>query len=109
MASSKDLEQFYPPLRLACNDKYQEVLNSMRCPYILEFFLLNCQPKPGFFRKPAFSYLALVDVAISYLAKLHPETMWFDQEEIVIFIQTVFPFYRYANDIKIYINYDAIF
>ena len=92
----QDLQEFYTPLRVACDEKYEEILNSMRCPYLLEFFLLNCQPKPGFFRKPPFSYLALVDVAISYLAKLHPETRWIESEEIVAFIQAVFPFYRYS-------------
>ena len=92
----QDLQEFYTPLRIACDEKYEEILNSMRCPYLLEFFLLNCQTKPGFFRKPPFSYLALVDVAISYLAKLYPETRWIDSEEIVIFIQAVFPFYRYS-------------
>ena len=92
----KDLEEFYPLLRSACDEKLQDILNSMRCPYMLEFFLLNCQPKPTFFRKPPFSYLALVDIAISYLAKLHPETVWIDQDEVVTFIQTAFPFFRYV-------------
>ena len=92
----KDLQEFYPLLRSACDEKLQDIFNSMRCPYMLEFFLLNCQPKPAFFRKPPFSYLALVDIAISYLAKLHPETVWIHQDEVVTFIQTVFPFFRYV-------------
>ena len=91
-----DLQEFYPCLRSACDEKLQDILNSMRCPYMLEFFLLNCQPKPTFFRKPPFSYLALVDIAISYLAKLYPETVWIHQDEVVTFIQTVFPFFRYV-------------
>ena len=103
--NSKDLQEFYPALRSACNDRYQDVLSSMRCPYMLEIFLLNCQPKPNFFRKPPFSYLALIDIAMAYLVKRHPETMWIEQEEIITFIQMVFPFYRYVKyqDQRIYI------
>ena len=94
----KDLQEFYPLLRSACDEKLQDILNSMRCPYMLEFFLLNCQPKPTFFRKPPFSYLALVDIAISFLAKLHPETVLIHPDEVVTFIQTVFPFFRYVSN-----------
>ena len=90
----KDLQEFYPPLRVACDHKYDEVLKSMKRPYMLEFFLINCHPSPVFYRKPPFSYLALVDMALSYLAKLHPETLWFASTDIAAFIQTVFPFFR---------------
>ena len=103
-----ELEEFYYPLRSACDEKYEDVLKSMRCPYMLEIFLMNCHPKPAFFRKPPFSYHALLDMAMYYLCKSQPKSspnseenqQWIEILDIILFVQTVFPFYRYVGNVS---------
>ena len=103
----EELEEFYHPLRSACDEKYEDVLKSMRCPYMLEIFLLNCHPKPAFFRKPPFSYHALLDMAMYYLCKSQPKSsansavnqQSIEIIDIILFVQTVFPFYRYVGNV----------
>ena len=105
----EELEEFYYPLRSACDEKYEDVLKSMRCPYMLEIFLLNCHPKPAFFRKPPFSYHALLDMAMYYLCKSQPKSspnsavnhQWIEILDIILFVQTVFPFYRYVGNVSV--------
>ena len=89
-----ELKRQFPVLLERCTSNREALRASMRYPYLLDSFLLHCQPVVPIYKRPPFHLSFIVDISIMTLQTFHPELKEFLAADLARLIKAFFPYYH---------------